>query len=127
MSLFDYLFDSDFRQRRDLNENREQVDRLSYTLRRRADDLASRIEELEDENSELKLVCLALMQTLVEHDLMTEEGFLQTAEQIRANVANRRGQFTGRILPEPEPKSTLRSGVGIDYTSARQKPKSLER
>ena len=127
MSLFDYLFDSDFQQRRDLNENKDKVDRLSYTLRRKADDLASRIEELENENSEIKLVCLTLMQTLIEHDLMTEEGFLRTAEQIRTDIGSRRGQFTGRILPEPEPQSTVRSGVGIDYTSARQKPKSLER
>lgn len=124
MSWSDYVFDSDYKQRRDLLKQRDEIDSLNHSLYARSDKLALRIKQLEHENAEIKLVCLTLLRTLINHDLITEEGFIQLSQQVNAETEAQHGRSEGRILPKPEPPP--KQDIKIDFSSARQKPKSFD-
>lgn len=123
MSWFDYIFDSDHRQRRDLLKHEDEIRYLRSSLLTRLNDLEVRFRKLEHENAELKSVCLALLHTLIDHNLVTQESFVELAQQIDKN-GRQNGQDEGGILPKP--KSPSKSDIKIDFSSARQRPESLD-
>jgi hypothetical protein len=122
MSWLEYMFDSNWKQRRDLNRQGEWMSRVAASDRNRANELEARVKKLESENAELNVVCRALLQTLIDRDLMTKESFIQLTQQIEAENRQQYGRNESGILPKPEP---LNRPVRIDFSSARQKPESF--
>lgn len=123
MSWLDYIFDSDHQQREDLLKHEDQIRYLKSSLRTQSHDLEVRVEKLADENAEIKLVCLTLMHTLINHDLITKESFIQLAQQIDAEESRQNGWYKEGILPKPEPP--LKPEIKIDFSSARHKSESF--
>jgi hypothetical protein len=117
------LFDSDYQQRRDLLKQEDEIRSIESSLDARSNDLKVRIEKLETQNDELKLVCVALLHTLIERDLITKDSFIQLAQQIDAADGRQNGRYEGTILPQPEPPS--KREIKIDFRAAREKPESF--
>jgi hypothetical protein len=123
MSWSDYLFDSDRKQRKDLISHQEEIGDLHIENA----NLEARIEKLERENGEIKLVCLALIEALTDRELITEQGFMDIVRRIDREDGTQNGQYKGRIIHklqpdlEPLPKQDIR----LDFSSAKQKPESF--
>ena len=83
MSIWDHLFDSNYRQRNDINWQAAEIQTIRKSIDRKCHQLSVRIDQLEKENAETRLICDALLQTLIRHDLITEEGFAELAEQVK--------------------------------------------
>ncbi len=66
MSIYPHVFDSQWRQRLDINTMKTRASRVGRSMRRRTGELSQRIEELEGEVAELTLTCRTLLTVL--HD-----------------------------------------------------------
>jgi len=99
MSVFKYIFDSDWSQRSDIETLKEQNAKLADRLRSkrsRESEHDARIEDLEQEVGELALVCKTLMQVLLENHVCTGQDIETMLKQIdRAD-----GVEDGRITKE---------------------------
>jgi phage shock protein A len=106
----------------DINKQHEWISQVVDSHSKRASDLERRVKQLEVENTELNTVCRALLHTLIDRDIITKENFIQLARQIAAETSQQYGRSESGILPKPEIAETP---IKIDFTTARQKPESL--
>lgn len=99
MSLWDHLFDSEYKQRADI-ESLKQMSRKRMLAQSRGDrmlnDQQGRIERLEEQVGELALLCRTLLTILREQDAVDPERFEQVMQQIDAEDGLVDGQFTPR-------------------------------
>jgi hypothetical protein len=125
MSWSDYLFDSDRKQRKDLISHQEEI----HDLHQDNADLEARIEKLERENGEIKLVCLALIEALTDRELITEQSFMEIVRRIDREDGTQNGQYKGRILHKLQPQSEplSKQDIKLDFSSAKQKPESFNK
>lgn len=121
MGIFDHLFDSEYRQRNDINRQAEKIQSVQSSMYRESDRLTERIRVLEGENAETKLVCMTLLQTLVQHDLITKESFIELAQKIKVEADEHTPNSRLKIIPESV-MSPPKKSVSIDFSQARQKP-----
>jgi len=84
MGVLDYIFDSDWRQRADIEALKRQNRRIAHRRGTQTADLASRVKELEDAVGSLALLCRGLMGLLEKQDLWDEEAFKEICRQIDA-------------------------------------------
>lgn len=104
MDFWDTFFDSDHRQRRDIESLRK-----SEAARKRAenrnlrslDDQQARIEALEQQFGELRLVCQTLLTTLKESGTVKPEQISEVMHRIDAADGVVDGQSTPRGPDEP--------------------------
>ena len=89
MSLWDYLFDSDYRQRADIESLKERSRRQQLAIARssarkteRMSELEGRVEELEEQVGALELMNRALLATLRKSSDFSEEEFCKLVNQI---------------------------------------------
>ena len=85
MGFLDYLFDSDFRQREDINRQSESI---GYT-QSKVYKLENRIRTLETKLSETRLGCKILLEVAVEKGLITEEDFLKRMQDASGSSSKR--------------------------------------
>ena len=78
MSFWDYVFDSEFKQRTDINELSDQSDRAARRLRRDTGKLEERIEDLENELASLSLFSRCLLRVLAGKGVCTPEEWQET-------------------------------------------------
>jgi DNA repair exonuclease SbcCD ATPase subunit len=103
MSVFKYIFDSDWSQRSDIEALKEQNDSLAERLRQRRSKEAAteaQIEELQQEVGELALICKTLMQVLLEKRICTGQEIEALVEKIDAADGVVDGQVTKAKPPE---------------------------
>lgn len=94
MSMWDYLFDSEFKQRRDIQKLRtrqeELHDKTFYSQR----STTRRLDDLEIERGELALYCRAAVQLMIEKKLITTEDFVNKMHEIDASDGKVDGAYT---------------------------------
>ena len=102
MSIFDHLFDSEYKQRVDiesLKRGAQERRRARSRDRQQLDDQQKRIEELEDQVGELALLCRSLLTVLREDGTVEPERFQQVMEKIDAED----GVVDGKVTRSPPP------------------------
>ena len=107
MSIWSYVFDDEFTQRRDLNKLKEQVGSSARNRGRRTRELKSRVEQLEEEVGELTLLCQGLLAVLREQGTLEDEAMVAAMESIDAADGVIDGKVTrpeDRPQPKPAPK-----------------------
>ena len=101
MSLFNYMFDSEWAQRADIEDTKRWIDfqrRSDMRARQRLrDDVGSRIQELEDDVGELALFVRTLFRLLAEKGTIGKAEFMETARAIDAQDGSIDGKYTGRL------------------------------
>ena len=89
MGIFDHFYDSQWRQREDiesLRSSRRRIhDRLERT-RSRTSELAERVDELEFQVDELYAFNRALLNVLVDRELCTDEEFVASLHQVAGEI-----------------------------------------
>lgn len=75
MSLFSYLFDTEFSQRSDINHLKRNSEALARKTHSRARKLEQRVEQLEDEVAGLSLFNRTLLALLIERGGIDAEAF----------------------------------------------------
>ena len=116
MGFLDYLFDSEYRQRSDINAVQDQAAWLGARQRQQQVELSQRIWQLENENVEIKQVCIALLNCLREQDLVTESVFAQQLEAVQKMAVN---EAWRQVCPEIElPARRRRRKRQVDFSDA---------
>ncbi len=96
MSIFNYIFDSDWSQRSDIDAlKRQNATLVGHSRVRRSKEAANeaRVEELEQEVGELALLCKTMMQILLEKRVCTGQEF----EALIAKVDASDGVSDGKV------------------------------
>ncbi len=96
MSVWDYVFDNDYRQRADIEKLRSNAEFMNVRLQRDASTNAQRIEQLETEVGELALLCRSLLAVLNETGAVKPEQLVAAMSRIDAED----GVIDGRVTPE---------------------------
>jgi hypothetical protein len=126
MNIFDYIeaaFDPENFQSRKVIQHESTIENLRDSAHIESAGLRMRVDELEKDHAKIELVCVALLRTLVNSQLITKEDFIQLVRQIDAEDGRIDGRYGGEIIPKSE--SLQRSEIKIDFNSARQKPESF--
>jgi hypothetical protein len=126
MNFLDFVesaLDPEGYQHRKIIQHENRIESMSNSAHTRSNDLSKRVDELERANARTELVCVALLRTLIDRQLITKEGFIELARQIDAEDGKIDGRYNGEIIPKPEPQPNAE--IKIDFNSARQKPGSL--
>ncbi len=127
MNFLDFVestLDPEGYQHRKIIQHENRIESLSNSAHTRSNDLSKRVDELERENARIELVCVALLRTPIDRQLITKEGFIELARQIDAEDGRIDGRYHGgEIIPKPEPQPNAE--IKIDFNSARQKPGSF--
>ncbi len=101
MSIFNYIFDSDWSQRSDIEALKSQnASLVGRSRERRSKEAANeaRVEELEQEVGELALLCKTMMQILLEKRVCTGQEF----EALIADLDAADGVSDGKVT-KPKP------------------------
>ena len=102
MDFWDHLFDSEYKQRADI-ESLKRMSRLRRSARKRdlqnVKDQQKRIEQLEDQVGELALLCRSLLTILREDGTVEPKRFQEVMKQIDAED----GVVDGKITPQDPP------------------------
>ncbi|MDF1660874.1 MAG: hypothetical protein P1V97_03835, partial [Planctomycetota bacterium] len=110
MSVWNYVFDNEYKQRYDIENLRQASNNARRRQSRTQRETKDRVSELEQEVGELALVCRTLLTVLRESGSIDEKRFQQVFKDIDAED----GVIDGRVTPETErhkikaPKSTKR-------------------
>lgn len=96
MSVFDYVFDNEYRQRYDIENLRHAANNARRRQSRARRETKERVAELEQEVGELALICRTLLTVLRETDGFDEERF----QQVFADIDAEDGVLDGRVTPE---------------------------
>jgi hypothetical protein len=102
--MWEYIFDSEWKQRADIEALKTTQLRAGSHLRRKAKKLEERIEYLEQELGEVALLCRALLTLLRQSGAVDPAAFEEVVRQIDAED----GVIDGRVTPEhdrPKPKA----------------------
>ncbi|XZE51877.1 hypothetical protein SH139x_003543 [Planctomycetaceae bacterium SH139] len=103
MSFWDHLFDSEYKQRTDIESLKKMTVQRNRTLRRtlaNTEDHQARIETLEDQVGELALLCRSLLTILREDGTIQPERF----EQVMQHIDEQDGTVDGKITPPDPPE-----------------------
>jgi hypothetical protein len=92
MGWLDYIFDSDLRQRRDIEALRKESRRLARRRIRRGANLQAQVNELEESVGALALLCRGLMGLLERKGLWDEQAFREICRQIDAEDGSEDGK-----------------------------------
>lgn len=101
----------DFEQNKNIGQNR---DRIS-SVRRKTYDLIAEMQRLKTENTEIKAVCLSLLQILVEQGMLTEEAIAQRMKAMRSSD-NEDWQRLSALMNPPKHSKDKRF---VDFSNAR--------
>lgn len=121
MSLFDYLFDSEWRQRSDiesLRQERYRSNRLVNRHRRKALELDGRVKELEDDLAELALFNATLLRMLTSKGVCTNDEFAGLLKSVDAED----GRIDGRRAPPACPNCGHERPAGSACAQCGQAP-----
>lgn len=101
MSIWNYVFDSEYRQRSDIESLKASALAMSRRSRRGNRELRERVEALEDEVAELTLLCRTLLSVLRQSGAVDPAAFEATSRQIDAED----GVVDGKVRePAARPK-----------------------
>jgi hypothetical protein len=111
MSIWKYLFDSDWQQRSDIEDLAERSGHLADTVRGArysAQQLKEQVRELQNDVAELALFNQTLLRVLVQKGLCTPEEFKELFTQIDLEDGTQDGQITEKPTNEAaKPKREL--------------------
>lgn len=96
MSLWNHLFDSEWRQRSDIETLKSVSMRQSSKLRQQGRKAEQRLKDLEQEVGELSLICRGLL-TLLEQQGTVDP---QALQEVLHSIDAEDGVIDGRITPE---------------------------
>ncbi len=103
MTMSSYIFDSEWKQRADIESMKSRASVVGRSMRRRTGELSKRIEELEDDVAELTLTCRTLLTILRESGVVDPIVFAEKFADIDAED----GVIDGKVTkPEPEVRPT---------------------
>lgn len=115
--MWEYVFDNDYMQRRDIGHLKRQQDiarRRQRLDRKKSND---RVEELEMQIGELALVCRTLVEMLVENGSLDPKRF----EEIRREIDLEDGVLDGAITPENQRPRTAKKNDGSGPVAPRKR------
>lgn len=98
MSVWNYVFDSEYKQRFDIENLRQSSQVARRRQNRNTRELKERVNELEHEVGELALICRTLLTVLRESGNFDEQTFQQVFHEIDAED----GVIDGRVTPEAD-------------------------
>ncbi len=99
MSIWSHVFDSEWSQRRDINSLKETNSKVARHQRKQNQKIASRIEELEQDVSELTLLCRSLLTALRENGTLEPVAF----EDVMRRIDLEDGVLDGKVAPKRPP------------------------
>ena len=109
MSIFNYLFDNEWRQRSDIEDLRERSRRQQYVARREKRRASSEIQaleynvkELQEQVGELQLITRAMHQMLQSQNGWDESRFQKILVELDLEDGVRDGKVTSHQEEEPE-------------------------
>lgn len=115
MSIWNYVFDSEWSQRSDIESLKEQAQAARARMDHERRDTRDRVAKLEQEVGELALLCRAMLQVLSENGGIKPEQLHAAMEKIDAED----GVIDGRVKPERErPKKK----APLKVSSQRRRP-----
>ena len=97
-SIWDYLFDSEWRQRDDINslkETQKRNLRFQSLIRGKTVERMQKLEETQHHMGELALYCRTAVTLLMDKGIITREEFLQRMKEIGASDGKADGELTG--------------------------------
>ncbi len=100
-SLFDHIFDNDWRQREDIQSLKTHSSQMGRRMARRTGKLESRIEDLENQVGELALLCRSLLTLFRKNGTLDPGSFQAVMQEIDAED----GVIDGKITLQEDPKS----------------------
>ena len=96
MTIWDHLFDDDYKRRTDINQNLKRIQRLRRSNSQRAEKLTNRVDELENQVAELTLLCRSLLTVLRESETVQPEHFERVLKQLDAED----GVVDNKVTPD---------------------------
>lgn len=87
----------------DVDAMRQQLDSLNSRQVTRTADQRELLQQLQDENAQMKLMLMALMNLAVSKNLVSREELAKVIDAIDAADGRRDGRFTGTIGPDGTP------------------------
>ncbi|MCY3023192.1 MAG: hypothetical protein NTW87_29800 [Planctomycetota bacterium] len=96
MSLWDYLFDNEWRQRSDIEELKQRTARARIAQIHTQSRAQRKQEELEQDIGTLALFCRTTITLMLEKGLVTREEFLARMAQVGASDGKIDGRYTGQ-------------------------------
>ncbi len=97
-STWSYLFDSERKQRADINTLQKASAGIARRLSRKQAEAGERIQALEQQVGELTLLCRALLEVLADRELLEADALVEAMRAIDAED----GVVDGRVTPEEE-------------------------
>ncbi len=95
MSMWDYLFDNEWRQRSDIESLKQGLRRSVHVRSLSAIKQKERVDRITDELPVLALYCRTMLTLMLEKGLVTRDEFLARMHQIDASDGRLDGRFTG--------------------------------
>ncbi|RMG17416.1 MAG: hypothetical protein D6731_04210 [Planctomycetota bacterium] len=104
--FWSYVFDSEYRQRADIEDLKRRGQAVQRRVRRGLRDLEERVEELELQVGSLALLCRALLSLLREQGTVDPEALAAAVDAIDLEDGVRDGLVTPeRLRPREKPKA----------------------
>ena len=100
MSIFKYLFDSEWNQRSDIESLKSKQRRTTQFHGSRYRQNKAKLEEVENDVGELALYCRTAVTLMVEKGLLTREEFMERMEEIDASDGSPDGKYMGPMDDE---------------------------
>lgn len=104
MSVWKYVFDSEFSQRNDIEDLKRRSAAMAGQQRSRSLESQTRLEELEQEVGELTLLCRALLTVLRENGTIRPEAIEEVMRKIDLEDGVEDGKVTRKKDPPAAPK-----------------------
>lgn len=99
MSVWNYILDSEFSQRSDIEDLKRRAATIADQQRSRTRESQERIEQLEQEVGELALLCRALLTILRENGTIRPEAF----EEVLRKIDLEDGVLDGKVTRKKDP------------------------